>query len=62
MKDLGLKSYRYSISWSRVIPDGTGEINEKGLQVRVCRCVCDLLLCAWIGVWVGGCFFFFKVH
>lgn len=32
MKAMGLKSYRYSISWSRVIPDGTGAINEKGLQ------------------------------
>jgi len=31
MKELGLKSYRFSISWSRVIPR-EGEINEKGLQ------------------------------
>ena len=30
MKELGLKSYRFSISWSRLIPDGDGEINEKG--------------------------------
>lgn len=34
MKDMGLQSYRYSISWSRVMPDGTGAINEQGLQVR----------------------------
>lgn len=32
MKDLGLKSYRYSISWSRVLPEGTGAINAKGLE------------------------------
>lgn len=32
MKEMGLKSYRLSISWSRVLPEGTGKINEKGLQ------------------------------
>lgn len=31
-KELGLKSYRFSISWSRVLPEGEGEINEKGLD------------------------------
>lgn len=31
MKEIGIKSYRFSISWPRVIPNGTGEINEKGL-------------------------------
>ena len=32
MKELGYKAYRFSISWSRVLPNGTGEINQKGLQ------------------------------
>ncbi len=32
MKDIGLQAYRLSISWPRVLPDGTGEINEKGLE------------------------------
>ena len=32
MKELGHNSYRFSVSWSRVIPEGTGEVNEKGLQ------------------------------
>lgn len=31
MKKLGIKAYRFSISWARVIPEGIGEINEKGL-------------------------------
>lgn len=31
MAKLGLKAYRFSISWSRVIPDGSGEPNEAGL-------------------------------
>ena len=32
MHDIGLKAYRFSISWSRVIPNGTGAINAKGLD------------------------------
>ena len=30
--DIGLKIFRFSISWSRIIPDGTGAINEKGIE------------------------------
>jgi beta-glucosidase len=32
MKEIGLKAYRLSISWPRVLPDGIGRINEKGLD------------------------------
>lgn len=32
MKEIGLKSYRFSVSWSRILPNGTGEINAAGLQ------------------------------
>lgn len=32
MKEMGLKYYRFSISWPRVIPKGVGEVNQKGLQ------------------------------
>ena len=31
MGKLGLKAYRFSISWSRVIPQGTGTVNPAGL-------------------------------
>lgn len=31
MKEIGLKSYRFSISWARIYPDDSGKINEKGL-------------------------------
>lgn len=32
MAELGLKAYRFSIAWSRVLPEGRGKVNEKGLQ------------------------------
>ena len=32
MAELGLNAYRFSISWSRVIPGGTGKVNEKGVD------------------------------
>ncbi len=32
MRELGLQAYRFSISWSRVIPEGTGRVNQPGLD------------------------------
>lgn len=32
MKELGLKHYRFSIAWPRIMPDGEGEVNQKGLD------------------------------
>lgn len=32
MKDMGLKGYRFSISWSRIFPDGKKQINQKGIE------------------------------
>ncbi len=32
MKKLGLKTYRFSISWPRVLPDGIGAVNKKGIE------------------------------
>jgi beta-glucosidase len=32
MKQLGLQAYRFSTSWSRVLPDGNGRVNEAGLD------------------------------
>ncbi len=32
MADMGLKAYRFSISWARVLPDGKGKPNQAGLD------------------------------
>jgi len=32
MKSMNIKHFRYSVSWSRICPDGTGPISEKGLD------------------------------
>jgi len=32
MRELGVQAYRFSISWSRVIPDGRGKPNIAGLD------------------------------
>ncbi|KAF3436443.1 hypothetical protein FNV43_RR23535 [Rhamnella rubrinervis] len=32
MANIGLNAYRFSISWSRLIPNGRGPVNPKGLQ------------------------------
>ena len=31
MKSLGLQAYRFSVAWGRVLPEGTGRVNEAGL-------------------------------
>ena len=32
MAEMGLKAYRFSIAWTRIYPQGRGEINEAGLK------------------------------
>ncbi len=32
MQQLGLQAYRFSIAWPRIFPDGTGKVNEAGLN------------------------------
>ncbi len=31
MKEMGLMAYRFSIDWSRILPEGVGRVNEKGI-------------------------------
>ncbi|WP_029067414.1 family 1 glycosylhydrolase [Lachnobacterium bovis] len=32
MANLGIKAYRFSLNWARIIPDGTGRINQEGIN------------------------------
>jgi beta-glucosidase len=32
MREIGIRAYRFSISWSRVLPEGTGRVNSAGLD------------------------------
>ncbi|GAA2075900.1 GH1 family beta-glucosidase [Microbacterium hatanonis] len=32
MKDLGLDAYRFSIAWPRIVPAGTGAVNQAGID------------------------------
>ena len=32
MAEMGLKAYRFSIAWTRIFPNGTGQVNEAGLK------------------------------
>ncbi len=50
MKELGVGAYRLSTSWSRIQPEGTGAINEKGLEFY--DRLIDELLAAGIDPWV----------
>jgi len=45
-KKIGLKAYRFSISWPRIIPAGRGAVNEKGVDFY--RRLADALLAAGI--------------
>lgn len=32
MAEMGLKAYRFSIAWTRILPEGRGEVNQKGIE------------------------------
>ncbi|MEM8679850.1 MAG: GH1 family beta-glucosidase [Planctomycetota bacterium] len=42
MSDLGIQAYRFSVSWSRIMPAGTGRVNPSGIDFYQ-RLVDDLL-------------------
>lgn len=33
MRMLGIKAYRFSMSWARILPEGTGRVNEKAIAM-----------------------------
>lgn len=32
MAEMGFKTFRFSIAWSRVLPEGTGRVNQEGID------------------------------
>jgi beta-glucosidase len=32
MQEIGIRGYRFSIAWTRVLPDGRGQVNQAGLD------------------------------
>ncbi|MCF2442883.1 GH1 family beta-glucosidase [Dyadobacter sp. CY345] len=50
VKELGFKEFRFSLSWSRILPTGTGEVNQKGIDFynRVIDKCLDLGIEPWI--------------
>ena len=50
MKDMGVKAYRFSIAWPRVMPTGKDGVNEQGIQFY--SDLIDALLEAGITPWV----------
>ncbi len=46
MASLGLQAYRFSVAWGRILPEGTGRVNEAGLDFY--RRLVDELLAAGI--------------
>ncbi|MCX5201306.1 GH1 family beta-glucosidase [Streptomyces sp. NBC_00237] len=43
LKELGVDAYRFSVSWSRVLPDGAGAVNKAGLDFydRLVDALCE---------------------
>ncbi len=32
LAELGLRAYRFSVAWSRIVPEGTGQVEQRGLD------------------------------
>jgi len=49
-KSLNLTHFRFSISWTRIIPDGTGDVNQPGLDYynRLIDCCLEYGLIPWV--------------
>lgn len=50
MKQMGVKAYRFSIAWARILPTGKGDVNEKGIEFY--SNLIDELLKADIEPWI----------
>ncbi len=50
MAKLGLRNYRFSISWPRIIPDGDGTVNQAGIDfyLRLINCLDSHSITPWV--------------
>jgi beta-glucosidase len=50
MKEIGLKAYRFSISWPRVMPTGQGSVSSAGLDYyeRLCETLAEAKIQPWV--------------
>jgi len=53
LKELNIPNFRFSISWSRIMPNGTGEINQAGIDYynRVLDCLTGHGIEPWVTVY-----------
>jgi beta-glucosidase len=49
LRDLGVKAYRFSIAWPRVLPEGAGRVNTAGLDFydRLCDALVEVGIEPW---------------
>ena len=50
MADMGIPNFRFSLSWSRIIPEGTGKVNPVGIEFynRIIDLCLELKIEPWI--------------
>ena len=52
MAEMGFKAYRFSISWSRILPEGTGDVNPKGIEFY--NNLMNVALGQIVNPWIGS--------
>lgn len=50
MREMNIPNFRFSISWARVLPNGTGHINQKGIDFydRLTDCCLENNITPWV--------------
>lgn len=50
MKELGVDAYRFSLSWPRIVPDGSGQVNPAGIAYynRLIDCLLKNGIAPWV--------------
>ena len=50
IRELGVSAYRLSIAWGRLLPDGTGAVNARGIDFydRLLDALCEIGVAPWV--------------